>query len=161
MGYRVRIRKETLIMKNLIPIRRNRSPVLFGGFDLDRFFEDFFERPFSGGFFSGETIPLDLYEKDNKVVVKAELPGINPEELELSVEGDILFIRAEKKHENEVKEKDCYRLERSYGAFQRAVGLPYKVKGEEATATYKKGVLEVHLPKTEQEKKNTIKINVK
>ncbi len=148
-------------MKNMLPIRRNRDLGLFGGCDLGRFFEDFFERPFRGELFSMELVSLDLYEKGNSIVVKAELPGINPEELELSVDNNILTIRGEKKHENEVKEKDCYRLERSYGAFQRAVELPYSVKGEEAKAAYKNGVLEVELPRTEEEKKKTIKINVK
>ena len=149
-------------MRNLLPIRRNRDLSLFGEFDLDRIFEDFFKKPFQLSLFSREIVPLvDLYEKGNKVIVRAELPGIKPEEVDLSVDGNLLTIRGEKKQENEVKEKDYYRLERSYGSFQRTVELPAQVKADEARATYKDGVLEIELTKTEEAKKKKIKINVK
>lgn len=149
-------------MRNLLPIRRNRDLSLFGEFDLDRIFEDFFRRPFALSLFSREIVPLvDLYEKGNKVIVRAELPGIKPEEVDLSVDGNLLTIRGEKKQENEVKEKDYYRFERSYGSFQRTVELPAQVKADEAKATYKDGVLEIELTKTEEVKKKKIKINIK
>ena len=148
-------------MRNLLPIRRNRDLGLFGELDLDRIFEDFFRRPFTLSLFSREIVPLvDLYEKNNKIEVKAELPGIKPEEVDLSVDGNLLTIRGEKRQENEVKEKDYYRLERSYGSFQRTVELPAAVKANEAKATYKNGVLEIELPKTEEEKKKKVKIDV-
>jgi len=149
-------------MRNLLPIRRNRDLSLFGEFDLDRIFEDFFRRPFALSLFSREIVPLvDLYEKGNKVIVRAELPGIKPEEVDLSVDGNLLTIRGEKKQENEVKEKDYYRFERSYGSFQRTVELPAQVKADEAKAAYKDGVLEIELTKTEEVKKKKIKINIK
>lgn len=154
-------RKEVLAMRNL-PIRKDRGLRLFGEWDLDSIFEDFFRRPILLDPLSRDIVPrIDLYEKDNKVIVKAELPGVEPEKVDLSVDGNLLTIRGEKKQENEVKEKDYYRLERSYGSFERAVELPAAVNADETKATYRKGVLEIELPKVEEEKKKKIRINVK
>ncbi len=148
-------------MRNLVPFKRNRDLSLFGEVDLDRFFEDFFKSPLSLNTFAKGIVPLiDLYEKDDKIIVKAELPGIKAEEIELSIDGNLLNIRGEKKKKDEVKEKDYYRLERSYGFFQRVVELPTEVKASGAKASYKDGLLEVELPKSKEEKKNKIKIEV-
>ncbi len=147
-------------MRNL-PMRGNRHLGFLAEFDPDRIFEDFFREPFSLDLFSRDVFPpIDLYEKDNKVVVKAEIPGIEPEKLDLSVDGNLLTIRGEKKQENEVKEKDHYRLERSYGSFERTVELPATVSADQAKASYVKGVLRVELPKVEEEKKKKIKVDV-
>jgi len=157
---RYKRRKEVLDMRNLL-IKKDRYMPFFGGFDMERVFDSFFERPFHFNLFSEDRVPLvDLYEKDNKVIVKAELPGIKPEEAEILVDGNLLTIRGEKKQEKEEKKKDYYRLERCYGSFQRIIELPASVNADQAKATYKDGVLELELPKAEEEKKKKIKINV-
>lgn len=149
-------------MRNLLPIKRNRDLTLFGEFGLGGIFEDFFKTSFPSSLFSHPVVPaLDVYEKANKVIVKTELPGVKPEEVDLSVDGDLLIIRGEKKRENEVKEGDYHRTERSYGSFQRAVKLPSGVKADEAKATYKNGVLEIELEKSQEDRKKKIKIDVK
>lgn len=145
-------------MFNVPMIRRNRIDNLF---KVDRLFEEFFKVPFRfdlGGF---EALPaVDIYEKDNRIMVKAEIPGVESEELNVSVDDDLLTISGEKRQENEVKEKDYYRLERVFGRFERTIRLPQAVKAEGARATYKNGVLKIELPKSEETKKKRIKIDV-
>ena len=149
-------------MRNLMPARKNRDLSLWGDWDTEGLFADFFRRPFALSLLSPERIPpIDVYEKDSKVMVKAELPGVKPEEVNLSVDGNLLRIHGEKKQENEVKEKDYYHLEGSYGSFQRTVELPSEVTADKAKATYKDGVLRVELPKAAEEKKEKINIDIK
>lgn len=148
-------------MRNFSLIRRSRHPLL-AEFDLSGFFEDFFKGPlFRFGLAPYEAVPaVDVYEKDNRIIVKAELAGINPKELELSVDGNLLSITGEKKHETELKKENYYRMERAYGKFQRVVVLPAEVKAEEAKANYSNGVLHIELPKAEARKQNKIKIKI-
>ena len=149
-------------MRNLIPIGKKGDLGFLGEFELDRIFEDFFKRSFPVKIFSKDIVPLiDVYEKDNRVIVKAELAGMKPEEVDISVDGNLLTISGEKKQENEVKEKDYYRLERSYGSFQRAVELPTGIKADQAKASYKNGILQIELPKSEDSRKKKIKIEVR
>jgi len=101
---------------------------------------------------------LDLYEEKDDVVVKAELPGMEEKEVEISFERDTLTIRGEKKQEQEVKEDNYYHLERSYGKFQRSVVIPSHVDANAAKATFKNGVLEIRLPKKEEVKPRQIRI---
>lgn len=101
---------------------------------------------------------LDLYEEKDNVVVKAELPGMEEKEVEISFEQDTLTIRGEKKQEEEVKEDNYYHLERSYGKFQRSIVIPSHVDATVAKATFKNGVLEIRLPKKEEVKPRQIKI---
>lgn len=94
----------------------------------------------------------DVYEQNGQIVVKAELPGVKKEDIEVSlVEGD-LVIRGERKAESEVKEEDYYRMERSYGSFYRRLALPADVKADEIQARYQDGVLEVRIPKPSTKK---------
>ena len=161
--------KEVVEMKKLFPsclsrqtVRRTQDIGFGGGWEPERLFEDLFYRSFPLNLFSQGVMPLvDLYEKENEVVVKVELPGIKPEEVEVSLDNNLLTIRGEKKKENEVKKRNYYRLERSYGAFQRIVELPVNVKGESAKANYKDGVLEIELPKAEENRGKRIKIETK
>lgn len=104
---------------------------------------------------------LDIYEEEDSLVLKADLPGLKENEVDISIQGDTLLLRGERKQQSEVKEKGFYRCERVCGSFQRAVTLPYPVDDAKATATYKDGVLEVRLPKAEAAKQKRIKIDTK
>lgn len=131
--------------------------------EMNRLFEDFFSRdyfvePFRG---IGEWRPaLDVAETDSAVIVKAELPGVEPKDVEVSLSGDVLLVKGEKKEEKEEKTKSFHRVERHYGSFERAVRLPSPVKPNEVEATFKNGVLTVTLPKAEEAKTKSVKIKV-
>ena len=103
---------------------------------------------------------LDVYEEKDDVVVKAELPGLTKDDIEISVTDSTLTLKGEKKREEEVKEKDFYRCEREYGSFLRTIDLPAEVKMDSATATFKDGVLKIRLPKAEEAKRKFVKIDV-
>ena len=145
-------------MFNFPIVRRNREDSLL---KIDNLFDEFFRSPLKLGLAGFEALPaVDIYEKDNKIMVKAEIPGVKSEELNVSVDDDLLTISGEKKQENEVKEKDYYRLETAYGRVERTVRLPEAVKAEGAKATYKNGVLKIELCKSEEAKKKKINIEV-
>ncbi len=137
---------------------------------MEKRFEDFFRRPFSmvspawwPGLreAEGEIAPLfDIYEEGDEVVVKAELPGMKKEDIEVNLTEDSLTVSGEKKKEEKVERKGYYRHERSYGSFARSFGLPSEVKGDEATAEFKDGVLEIRIPKTEEAKKKVRKVTI-
>ncbi len=101
---------------------------------------------------------LDVYEKDGRVLIKAELPGLTKEDIEVTLEEGNLLIRGERKAEHEVKEENYYRMERSYGRFFRRVPLDFVPKVEEITATYKDGVLEIAVPRPAETAPKTQKI---
>ena len=103
---------------------------------------------------------IDVYESDDKVVIKIELPGMSQKEIEVEFLGDTLTIKGEKKREEDQKDRRYYRAERVYGSFQRSVILPGEVESTKATATFKGGVLEIELPKAEAAKPRQIKVNV-
>ncbi len=137
---------------------------------LDRLMEDMWHRPFPSLFGRDRWLPvrplsirmpsIDVYEEKDTVVVKAELPGMKKEDIEVNLAGDTLTIKGEKKQEEEVKEDHYYRRERSYGSFLRSVALPCEVKSGEIKASFKDGVLEVRLPKTEEAKKKEIAVKI-
>jgi len=93
-------------------------------------------------------------------VLKAELPGVNPDEVEIRVEDNTLYLKGERKFEKEVKEQNYHRVERSYGTFTRTFSLPNSVDADKVSANYKDGVLTLTMPKKEEAKPKTIKINV-
>jgi HSP20 family protein len=101
-----------------------------------------------------------LYEEKGEIVAKAELPGLTKEDIEVKITENVLTIKGEKKKEEEVKEKDYYRSERSYGSFMRSVELPREVQADKIKATFKNGILEVRLPVSEEAKKKEIKVKV-
>ena len=105
------------------------------------------------------TPAVDIYENHDSVVVKAELPGVEKDQISVEVKDGILSLRGERKFEKEVKEESYHRIERSYGNFQRSFSLPVSVDQEKVTAKFKDGVLEVKLPKKEQAKPKQIKVN--
>jgi HSP20 family protein len=93
-------------------------------------------------------------------VLKAELPGINPDDVEIRVEDNTLYLKGQRKFEKEVKEQNYHRVERSYGTFTRTFSLPNSVDADKVAANYKDGVLTLTMPKKEEAKPKTIKINV-
>lgn len=109
-----------------------------------------------------EWIPaVDMYEKDNKYMVKAEIPGLKEEDVDVSVVGDRLNIKGEKKAETEVREENYYRSERSYGSFFRSIDLPPDADPAKVEASYDDGVLEVTIPKTAPVKPKKVKVSAK
>jgi HSP20 family protein len=103
---------------------------------------------------------MDVYEQDGSLIVKAELPGVKKEEIEITLDRGDLVIRGERKAEKEVKEESYYRMERTYGSFQRRVPIPFDVKPEQVQATYTDGVLEVRIPKPPQVQPQPQKVKV-
>ena len=130
--------------------------------EMDSLWNRFFpETPFHERYESHEWLPsIDLKETKEKLVVKAELPGLEAKDVELSLTDDILTIRGEKKAEKEEKDEHYYFVERYAGIFERRVKLPTPVKTDKLDATFDKGVLTVILPKSEEAKKKEIKIKV-
>ncbi len=104
---------------------------------------------------------VEVFEKEDKYVVKAELPGVKEEDMDVSVEGETLTIKGEKKSESEVKEDDYYRCERSYGSFYRSIALPATVDAKKIEASFEDGVLEVILPKAAEVKPKKITVSTK
>jgi HSP20 family protein len=139
--------------------------------EMEKRFEEFFKRPFS--MFGPSWMPrmkfpemgvvspdMDIFEDGNDVVVKAEMPGMKKEDIEVNLTDDTVTVSGEKKKEEKVEKKDYYRVERSYGSFSRSFRLPKEVQSDKAKATFKDGVLEIRVPKTPEaiskEKKLTI-----
>ncbi len=104
---------------------------------------------------------VDVAENDKAYKITAELPGLEPKEVELSVSGDTLVLRGEKREEKEQKDKNTYRSERSYGSFQRSFALPQGIDRDKIAADLAKGVLTITLPKTADAQKPAQKIEVK
>jgi HSP20 family protein len=104
---------------------------------------------------------VDIYETPDQVVLKAELPGLTREDIDINVRNNTLTLRGERKFEREVKEENYLRIERAYGSFQRSFTLPATIQQDKIKAVFKDGVLEVSLPKAEEARPKQIKIDVK
>lgn len=123
------------------------------GFELGKFQEKWpFEMP---------TPKVDIIEKDKEIVVSAELPGMDEKDIDVSISKNVLTLKGEKKAEKEEKNNGYYRMERSYGAFHRAIPLPGEVETDKIDATFKKGVLTIHVPKTAEAQKEVKKVTIK
>ena len=103
---------------------------------------------------------VDVSETKNDLVVKAELPGMDPKDIDITLSDGHLMIKGQKRHEKEEKDEDYHSVERSYGSFVRAVHLPKEVKHDKINASYKNGVLKIVLPKSEEAKTKEVKIKV-
>ncbi|MBU0729335.1 MAG: Hsp20/alpha crystallin family protein [Proteobacteria bacterium] len=103
---------------------------------------------------------LDLLESDDKITVKAEVPGIEPKDIDISIDRDMLVIKGEKKHEKEESGERYHRVERSFGSFYRAVRLPGEVDRDKIDAKYTNGVLDITLPKVEADRKKITHVKV-
>jgi len=128
--------------------------------EMDRLFDRFFEGwPFRASGEEGEWTPsVDVSEGAKEVIVRAEIPGIDPKAIDISIEGNILTLGGERKMEHEEKGEDFLRIERSYGAFSRSIRLAAEVDAAKAKASYKDGVLKVDLPKTKESEVKTIQV---
>jgi len=127
--------------------------------EMDRLFDRFFEPRWEDFPSLGEWAPqLDVSETKDSLVVKTEVPGIDPKEIQISLQEQLLTIKGEKKQEKEEKDERYHRVERAYGAFTRALRLPVAVDAEKVTATFKNGLLTIKLPKTPAAKGTTIPI---
>ncbi len=137
--------------------------------EMERWFEDVFRRPFFAPAWMprikfpemGEMTPsVDIYEEGGDVVLKAELPGMKKEDIDVNIAGDTVTISGEKKAEEKVERKDFYRFERSYGSFTRKLRLPAETQSDKAKASFHDGVLEVRIPKTEAAKEKMKKVPI-
>ena len=127
---------------------------------MDRLFDDAFTRPLSVR--DGWSAPaVDMYQTDDEIVVKAMLPGMNPDDVQINVTGDMLTLRGEMKHEEEKKDKAWHIREHRYGRFERSIPLPTQVKADRANAEFENGILTVTLPKAEEVKPKTINVGAK
>ena len=127
--------------------------------EMDRLFDRFFEPRWEEAPALGEWAPsLDLSETKDAFVVKAEVPGMDPADIQVSLQENLLTIKGEKRHEKEEKDERYHRVERSYGTFTRTVRLPIGVDLSKVTATFKNGLLTVTMPKTAAAKGTTIPI---
>lgn len=137
--------------------------------DMDRMMEDFFGRRVRPWWPEGwsrtneldvRAPAVDVFEEKDDIVVKAEIPGMDKDNIQVNLTDHTLTIKGEKKKEEEVKEENYYRSERSYGSFFRTLELPKDVHADKVKATFKNGVLEVRMPKTEEAKAKEIKVKV-
>jgi HSP20 family protein len=159
-------------------IKKSESAVLPTGFetmsrleqDMERMFNEFWRRPLLSLWDHERSWPsrmlfiqmpaMDVYEEKDEVVVKAELPGLSKEDLDVTLTESTLTLKGEKKKEEEVREKNFYRSERSSGSFVRTIELPSEVKTDQTKASFKNGILEIRLPKTEDAKRKVIKVKI-
>jgi HSP20 family protein len=139
--------------------------------EINRRFDEFFSRRWLSPFerllpglpelrapFEGRMPRVDMIDRDTDIVIRAELPGITKEDLDVSMTDDAVTLRASVRHEEKEEKGEYYRREMSRGEFQRTLRLPAAVKGEQAKATFKDGILELVLPKMEQAKRKTIRV---
>jgi HSP20 family protein len=127
---------------------------------INRLFGEAFDRSSDEGSLTTWAPPVDIYETEHELVVKADLPDVKPEGLDIRVENNILTIRGERKFEKKVDEGNYLRVERSYGSFSRSFALANTVNTEAIKAEYKNGVLTLTIPKREEAKPKQIKVNV-
>jgi HSP20 family protein len=129
---------------------------------MDRLFEDGLARyPRLWPRLGEWELPIDMYQTANEVVVKASVPGLKPEEVDVSITGDTLTIKGEQKEEKEVEEENYIYKERRYGTFSRSMLIPVKVKSDKAEAVFEDGTLTLTLPKAEEVKPKQIKVKAK
>ncbi len=129
---------------------------------MDRLFDDAFTRPLSiRDGWSMATPAIDMYQTDNDVVVKASIPGINAEDVQINVTGDILTLKGEVKQESEQNDRAWHIREQRFGSFERSVVLPTDVKSDKAEAVFENGILTITLPKADEVKPKTINIKAK
>jgi HSP20 family protein len=128
--------------------------------EINRLFSTNLSRTFSDeGIARGTWTPnVDIYENKDQIVLEAELPGMNREDFELTIENNVLTLRGERRFEKRSETDTHHRVERAYGSFSRSFTLPQTVSAEGATADYKNGVLRVVLPKREEVKARRIEI---
>ena len=141
--------------------REDDNPLLTLQRDLNRVFEDFWSRSGFGaldGFGAGSMPRVDVADADKEIEVTLELPGMTEKDVELSVSGDVLTIKGEKKAEQKDEQKGYYLSERSYGPFFRTVPLPPGVEADKASAEFQNGLLKVRLPQSAEAQPKKIEV---
>ena len=129
---------------------------------MDRLWNRFLGETAFAKTFAEEWFPsVDVSETKDRLIVKAELPGLEAKDVSVSISEDVLTIKGEKKREEEEKDQNRYCAERYYGSFQRSFRLPVNVQSAKIEATFDKGILKVTLPKTKEAKKKEIEVKVK
>lgn len=138
--------------------------------EFERRFEDFIRRPFSmmespwwtrWPGLAGEVSPaMDIYEEGGDIILKAEIPGMKKEEIHVDINEKSVTISGEKRKEEKTERRDYLHLERTYGSFMRTFALPAEVRTDKVRATFKDGVLELRMPKTEEAASRTRKIAI-
>jgi len=161
--------------KALVPWRGKSEPPVrwedaYGPFaafrrEMDRMFDDFFggravAAPFNGAW-TGVTPSMDLNETDKELIVTAELPGLDEKDFEVTVSGDLLTLKGEKKAEREERRGDAHYVERRFGSFSRSVRLPFEVEDEKVDAQYAKGVLTIRIPKPAEQQRPARRVKVR
>lgn len=162
------------MLQNLVPFRKGSHPMRYRVEEfpllglqqqMNRLFDDFF------GDFSLELpgvrpkdrlfVPtMDVAETDKEITVTAELPGLDQKDVEINLTDNLLTITGQKKHEQEQKDAHSYRMERSFGSFERSIELPSEVNKDQVSAEFKKGILKIRLPKIEPQKPQGKKIEI-
>ena len=127
---------------------------------VNRLFESAFPRRSDNSALTTWAPAVDIYETENELVVKADLPEVSEKDLDVRVENNMLSIRGERKFEKKVEEENYLRVERTYGTFSRSFSLPNTISTEAIKADYKNGVLTVTLPKRAESKPKQVKVNV-
>ena len=141
--------------------RRDQSRGLTLQDEVNRLFEDNFTRERSGhADLATWAPPVDIYETENELVVKAELPDFQDKDIDVRITNNTLTIRGERKFEKDVKEENYLRIERAHGSFMRSFSLPNTVSSENIRADYRNGVLTLHMAKREESKPKQIKVSV-
>ena len=102
--------------------------------------------------------PVDIFERQDHLVIRAEVPGVQKEDMDVRIENGVLTLHGERKQETDVTEENAHRMERAYGTFTRSFSLPTTVDAAKVTATYKDGILEVTVPKAESAKPKSVEI---
>jgi len=128
---------------------------------MDRLFDDAFTHPLSLAGNNWSVPAVDMYQTDNEVVVKAALPGIKPDEVQINVTGEVLSLKGEVKQKEEVKEKAYHIREQRWGMFERSIILPTDVIADKAKADFENGILTITLPKAEEAKPKSITVKAK
>jgi HSP20 family protein len=130
--------------------------------EMNRLFDDFFGRPLvrAEGTEGVWSPSVDVSEDKDNVIVRAEMPGMKKEEVKISIQDNVLTLKGEKKQEKEEKDANYHRIERSYGSFSRSFTLPTAVKADKVKASYKDGMLNITLPKTEEAKPKEIPVSI-
>ncbi len=157
----------SLFRKKSVPVKRAaHDPFSLMHRDMDNLFDDFFKgfdlEPFFGPDVSAYSPKIDVKEGDKEIKVLAELPGMDEKDINVTLNKDSLTLKGEKREEKEDNDKGYHRLERSYGSFCRTIPLPVEIEKEKVSASYKKGILTITIPKSkkaiEEKKKITIEV---
>jgi HSP20 family protein len=131
--------------------------------EMNRLFDTFFGRPVTATAPMGERMwapAVDMWETKDNLLLSFEIPGVREKDVSVSISGDLLTVKGERRFDREVKDESYHRLERVYGKFERNIQLPMSVQSDKVKAVYRDGVLEVTLPKTEETKPKEIKIDI-